>query len=345
MHTIDGRDGGGQLVRTAVAMSGVTGTPVRMKNVRGGREEPGLRPQHLAAVELVAEMTDASTDGVGTGATEFTFEPSTPSGGSYEATIETAGSVNLVFDAVLPLAATIDDPAAITVEGGTDVAWSPPFDYVRTVKLPVLRTVGIDASTTLNRRGFYPSGSGVAELSIEPSSVSRFELLERGPLESVRVHSVAAESLESADVAERQADAARETLETIVDVPIDASATYADTADKGSVIVLTAPFESTIAGFSALGEPGKPSEQVASEATGRFEEFLDTDAAVDEHLADQVIPFLAIGGGRVSIPRVTDHVETHVSLVNEFGFSVAVAHRDDGQTILESETGNQGTVP
>ncbi|MFW5919106.1 MAG: RNA 3'-terminal phosphate cyclase [Halanaeroarchaeum sp.] len=330
MRSIDGQPGGGQLVRTAVALSAVTGDPIRMENVRGGRDEPGLKPQHVASIETVAALTDATTENVTVGSETFEFEPGAVDAGRYERGVGTAGSITLVFDAVVPLALRVDEPATVAISGGTDVKWSPPFDYFRHVKLPLLSDFGVQARTTLERRGFYPTGGGHGELTIEPSTIERVDLETRGGLESVSVHSVASESLESASVAERQADTATEALEGAPVSPpgsrvsIDTHSEYVETPDKGSTIVIVASFESSAAGFTALGAPGKPAEDVARTATDRFERFLDTDAAVDAHMADQIVPYLALAGGQVRIPRVTDHVETHLGLIEAFGFTVTL---------------------
>lgn len=337
MITLDGQSGGGQLVRTAVATSAVADEPIRMENVRGGRDNPGLKAQHVAAIESVAAFSSATVENVEIGAEEFVFDPGTVDGGTHEQSIETAGSVTLVFDAVLPLVATLTNRAALTVSGGTDVTWSPPYDYFRHVKLPVLRSIGITARTSIEQRGFYPSGRGKADLVVEPSDLSRLDLTERGPLESVAVHSVAAADLESASVADRQATAASEAIEETVDVPVETTVSYPETRDKGSVVVVSATFESSIAGFSALGEPGKPSEEVATTATDRFEAFLATDAAVDRHLADQLVPFLAFAGGSISIQEVTTHVETHRDLLREFGYEVRVERERNRTPLLVSE--------
>jgi RNA 3'-terminal phosphate cyclase (ATP) len=340
MHSIDGRGGGGQLVRTAVALSAVTGYPIRMADVRGAREQPGLKPQHVAAIETVAALTDATMEDVTVGSESFEFEPDAVPSGSHEQVIGTAGSLTLVFDAVLPLAVRIENPTKTTISGGTDVKWSPPFDYFRHVKLPLVRSTGLQATTSLDRRGFYPSGGGRAELTIEPSTIESIDLETRGPLQSVTIHSIASTSLESASVAERQADAATEVLESAGEPVSDPSATidrrerYVETPDKGSVITIVAQFESSVAGFTALGEPGKPAEDVATTATDRFETFVDTNAAVDSHMADQLVPFLALAGGRVRIPRVTDHVETHLDLVREFECSVTLEDLGNGEARL-----------
>ncbi|UWG47667.1 RNA 3'-terminal phosphate cyclase [Halanaeroarchaeum sp. HSR-CO] len=346
MRTVDGRTGGGQLVRTAVAMSAVTGDPILMENVRGARDQPGLRAQHVAAVETVASLADATTAGVEIGSEEFRFDPGGVTGGEVEQSIGTAGSVTLVFDAVLPLATRLDETATVTVAGGTDVKWAPPFDYFRSVKLPTVDSLGIGATVTLHRRGFYPAGGGEATLAVEPASMTPLEFDDRSDLESIVVHSVASTTLESASVADRQADAAVESLDALTAVPITTDISYVEAADKGSAIVIASRFESSIGGFTALGEPGKPSEAVAKTATNRFQTFLSTDAAVDAHLADQLVPLLALAGGRIRIPRVTNHVETHLSLVRAFGFPVRIERLDGGEARLVAEVpGDQGTMP
>lgn len=342
MHSIDGRQGGGQLVRTAVALSAVTGDPVRMEDVRGAREHPGLKAQHVASIETVAALTTATTEGVAIGSESFEFEPDAVLGGTHEQDIGTAGSLTLVFDAVLPLAQAIEKPTRVVVSGGSDVKWSPPFDYFRHVKLPVVRTLGLQAETTLDRRGFYPSGGGRAALTIEPSTIESIDLENRGTLQSVTIHSIASRSLETASVAERQVDTAAEVLESAGDPApapsstIDSRIRYVETPDKGSAIVIVAQYESSVAGFTAFGEPGKPAEDVATTATDRFEAFVETEAAVDSHMADQLVPFLALAGGRVRIPRLTEHVDTHLELVSEFDFPVAVDHLENGEARLAS---------
>ena len=273
MRTLDGGAGGGQLVRTALAVSAVTGEAFEMLAVRGARDNPGLRPQHVAAIETVATIANATTEGVTVGATRFAFDPGEVTGGTHEVAIGTAGSITLVFDSVLPIALRLDTPLSVAVTGGTDVKWSPPFDYLTTVKLPVLQSFGLQATATLDRRGFYPAGGGAAELALEPSHIEPISIDERGPLASLAVHSVAADPLREASVAERQADAAVDALDETAAVRVASTATYADALSKGSVVLVVAEYESSRAGFSALGEPGVPAETIADRAVQRFREF------------------------------------------------------------------------
>ncbi|QLD90134.1 RNA 3'-terminal phosphate cyclase [Natronomonas salina] len=328
MLEIDGADGGGQIVRTAVSLSALSGEAVRIEDVRGDRDEPGLRAQHVAAVEAAASLCDASVEGLEQGAEALVFEPGELEAKDVSVAVGTAGSVALVFDTVLPLAAGLDEPAEVTVTGGTDVLWAPPIDYLRRLKLPLLSEYGLDADLSVESRGFYPLGGGEATLTLRPSALSPLALDERGALRRVEVYSTADEELRDAEVAERQAAAVAEGLD--VDVSVATLSTYDDADSPGSAVVLAAVYEGGRAGFSALGEAGKPSEQVGSEAVEAFQGFRDGSAAVDRHLADQLQVHLALAGGRVLAPAATDHVETNREVVAAFGYDVTVEERAEG---------------
>lgn len=338
MLTIDGSDGGGQVVRSALTCAALTGDPVRVEHVRGSRPSPGMRPQHVAAAHAIAAACDGDLDGTDVGSETLAFEPVTPRGGEYEVAVGTAGAVTLVCDAVLPLATVVDEPLTLTVTGGTDVKWAPPVDYYRYVKLPLLRRFGLRVRLDVDRRGFYPAGGGRVTLTVDPSALSPIELEERGDLDEVAVHSVAAEALEDADVADRQATAAADALDD-AGVRTQSTVTYADADSPGSAIVLAADYEHSRAGFTALGERGLPSEAVANHALEAFRTFDDGSGAVDEHLADQCMLPLAIAGGAVRIPRVTDHVRTNRDALAAFGADVALDESPDSGAILEIDGG------
>lgn len=332
MHLLDGSAGGGQLVRTALTLSAVTDEPFRMRHVRRARSNPGLQAQHCAAVETVAAACNAETENVEVGSEEFSFEPNAgdEEDAQTQVSVEvgTAGSVPLVFDALLPLGVALDEPFTAHLQGGTDAKWAPPFDYFQHVKFPLLESHGVDAAVALKRRGFYPRGGGKASLTVNPFSVSPLELTDRGEQESLTVRSIAEESLEEDDVAQRQADA-------VVDVIGDGteqSVSYVEADCSGSAVVLDAEYKHSRAGFAVLGERGKAAEEVGEEAAEALETFEAGAAAVDEHLADQLVPYLALAGGEVRAPRVTTHVETCIDLVEEFGYDVNV--EDDGETVL-----------
>lgn len=336
MLEIDGGDGGGQILRTALALSMLTDTPVEITDIRGSRPTPGLRPQHLAGVRVAEAVSDADVSGAEVGATELTFVPAEATGGEYRYDIGTAGSVTLLFETLLPLATTLDEPLTLTATGGTDVKWSPSMAYYERVKLALLARYGLDAGVTLHRSGFYPAGGGRATLRLGPSSLSPVDLTDRGSLDRVVVHSKASTSLENKSVATRQAEAADDRLSALgVDHAVD-QPVYVPATSPGSAVLLEARYEDSLVGFDALGERGKSSEQVADEAADAFEAFEVSSAAVDAHLADQLMVFVALAGGAVRIPRVTAHVRTNLAVVQAFGLDLVLTESDDGTALVHT---------
>jgi len=343
MRELDGSEAGGQFLRTALALAALDGDPVTIEGIRGARSTPGLRPQHLAAVRLLAEICDAAVEGASEGSTAVTFRPDEIRGGRYAVDVGTAGSLTLLFDAVLPLATRIEEPLAVTATGGTDVKWSPTMAYVRRVKLPLLREYGLQAAVEVDRRGFYPAGGGRATLWLAPSSIDPLDLPDRGTPTAARVDSVATTDLADASVAERQADAVIDELEAdradsdgddgdLAVVERTVRTVEADSA--GSAVLLRIDAGDAIAGFDALGEKGKPAEEVGRDAVDAAREFLATDAAVDRHMGDQLAVFVALAGGRVRIPAATDHVTTSVDLLRTFGYDASVEGTDAAPTLV-----------
>lgn len=336
MLTVDGSDSGGQFLRTALALATLTGQSVKLTNIRGGRSPRGLRPQHLAAVQLLAEICDADVEGTEEGSTDVTFEPGPPLSGTYSVDIGTAGSVTLVFDTVLPIAAAIDGPLTIVAAGGTDVKWSPTMPYYSHVKLPLLRRFGLHAALELDRSGYYPQGGGNATLRVAPSAFSPFMLTDRGDLAGAHVYSKAARALAESNVAERQASTAASRLEA-ADIPVTRRVVMYETTDSpGSAVCIRLKFANTMTGFDAHGERGKPSEDVAAEAVQPVLEFIDGTATVDRYMADQLAVFLALTGGRIRIPTISSHVETSVQLLSAFGYDVGIERSPPAPVLVGS---------
>lgn len=334
MLTIDGRTGGGQLVRTALSLSAVTGTAFEIEAIRGERPSPGLKPQHLAAVRTIVRLCDAEVEGGTIDSETLTFEPGQLHPASQAVDIGTAGSVSLLFDTVLPLATAVDAPFDVTATGGTDVTWSPPIGYLDRVKLHLLARFGLQVQVAVERTGFYPAGGGRATLRLEPSTLEPVRLPDRGPLDRVDVYSKASAGLADAEVADRQAAGAVEALEGHLQSVTTSAVEYVESASPGSSLLLRAAYRDSVAGFGALGERGKPAETVADEAVESFLAFHRSAAAVDAHLADQLVIFLALAGGRVRAPRATDHVASSVELVEQFGFTVELAPAGDEAVTL-----------
>lgn len=346
MRRLDGRNGGGQPLRTALALSVVTGEPFEMTNVRGNRSTPGLKAQHVACVSVAAAVSNADVDGDEVGSSALRFSPGDVRTDPVEAAVGTAGSATLVCETVLPAAVAVDAPLQLTVTGGTDVRWSPPADYLRYVKRPLCSMFGVEFGVSVPRRGFYPAGGGTLSLRIEPAEPTPLALDRRGDLDELRVYSVASESVADAAVAERQVEGVRDALaETGIDLPIRAAVSSAESDSPGSVVVVVARggdgSESVVAGFDASGERGTPAEAVGSRAAASVLDWLRGDAPVDRHMADQLLVWVALAGGRLRIPAVTDHVRTNLDVIRAFGYDVTLAGGDsDGDGGTETGTGS-----
>lgn len=313
------------MLRTALSLSAVTGKKFRMKNIRGNRSNPGLKRQHLEAVKTVKRLCKGEVEGMEMKSDELVFRPGELSSEPFSANIGTAGSITLLYDAVLPVTTQFSDPFRLTAKGGTDVKWSPTYAYFREVKLPLLQRFGMEADTELEKTGYYPKGGGEAELRTEQYSLNPVKLTERGELQKFEIYSKASRELESQKVADRQADEAEKLLKNShMSLPVEKSVEYERTASPGSSLTVKTVYENSVAGFDALGERGKRSEQVAQEAVQDFKKFHSTEAAVDRNMADQLMVFLAVAGGEVSIPKVTDHMETNLEVIRSFGLDISL---------------------
>lgn len=331
VRTIDGSMGGGQVLRSALSLAAVAGEAVRIERVRGDRDDPGLKAQHLAGLRALAAVCDADVEGAERGSETVVFDPGTPTPGEYAVDVGTAGAVTLVFETLLPLSASLDGPVSVTATGGTDVAWSPTLAYYRRVRLPLARRAGLHAAVEPDRRGFYPEGGGQATLHVVPGAPAPLSLVDRGDLRGVRVRSLASADLADAEVARRQADAATAALDRSLDVPVlQRTVATVDAPSTGSSVLVVLDYADAVAGFTALGEPGRPAEAVGEAAAGDAREFHRGPGVVDEYAGDQLVLPLVLGGGRVRLPAVTGHVETNVALARAFGHDPSLDERDEG---------------
>jgi RNA 3'-terminal phosphate cyclase (ATP) len=321
---IDGSvlEGGGQILRTALALSAILGKPIRVFNIRARRSNPGLQQQHLTSVLAAARISNAQVIGASKGSTELTFRPGRIDCGGFRFDIGTAGSVTLVIQTILPILVFAPCESTVTITGGTDVPWSPPIDYVRFVMLPMLGLFGVKAEVRLVRRGHYPRGGGEVVLTVRPSELRAVNAVEFGNLVEIRGLSHAVRL--PAHVARRQADSARDTLIKVgISVPIEISLeTYEQGRDPhfgpGSGIVLWARSDrGYVKGADALGERGKPAEVVGEEAANRLLENLRSNMALDEHMGDMVIPYMVLARGKsaVGVSRITLHTLTNIYVV------------------------------
>ncbi|GAA0221904.1 RNA 3'-terminal phosphate cyclase [Halobacterium noricense] len=309
-----------------------------MTGIRAARSNPGLRPQHLAALHAVARACNAELYGNTIGSETLTFRPKTADGGWFSIDVGSAGSVTLVFDALLPLAVSLDEPLSVTVTGGTDVRWSPTIDYFREVKLPLCRRFGLLAGVDVARTGYYPAGGGEATLWVAPSSLSEIDLAERGELTGVRIYSKASTSLAEQNVAERQLKTSYDRLSSAGHSVLERRTTYAKSHSTGSSLLVRAEYGNSgtsVVGFDGLGERGVPAEEISQSVVSAFSAFHDGVGVVDEHMADQLLVFLALAGGRVAIPEVTAHIETSLELLSAFGYDVSLVREPNPMLVGE----------
>ncbi len=329
--SVDGSmgEGGGQVLRSAVALSAVTGRGARVHNTRAGRVNPGIRPQHLAAIKAVASLCDGSVEGLEVGSSEIIFSPGKIREGHFNVDVGTAGSLSLVLQALLLPAFHAPGKVVFNLKGGTDVRWSPPIDYLRYVFSPLLNRFGFNFSLSLKHRGFYPKGGGEVSVTVHPSNPKRIDLVERESIKSIQGHSIAHKKLRDRRVAERQAGSSRKTIFNYLSNRgykgyIDIRREYVDSPSLGSSLLLYAVTSNSILGSDSLGELGKRSEDVGCEAASGLIRELESGAALDRFMADQIIPYLALAGGEVSVSEVSGHCRTNVEVINRFGFDLRI---------------------
>lgn len=336
---IDGSlgEGGGQIVRVSLALAAVTGRPLNIKNIRARRAKPGLAAQHLTAVRAIAAICGAEIAGDSIGSMELRFVPGrAPAAGSYlfdvgDARIGgSAGATALIAQAILLPLALADGRSEAVLRGGTHVPWSPPFDYLRDVWLFVLARMGIEASLELAQFGFYPAGRGELRLAIAgiaPSisggarrALRPLTATERGPIRRVFGRAIAA-NLPS-HIAQRMSDRARAQL-TGAGIENAITPLRVSAACPGAGLFLTLECGAIRAGFSELGKPGKPAEAVTDDAVAEVLAYRNAGAALDRHLADQVVlpAALASGVSDFTVEKVTRHLTTCAAVVEQFGLA------------------------
>jgi len=329
---IDGskKSGSGTILRLSVALAAIIGQPLHIYNIRQNRPQPGLRPQHLEAVLTAAKLCKAELEGAKLNSRELWFKPKRVEGGKVEAEIGTAGSIPMLLMTVLPICAFAEDAVHLHVsKGGTDVQHSPTINYMCCVFLPTLKRMGLNTALTVRKYGYYPKGMGEVTLVVEPcKSLQPLRLDNFGKIRAIKGISVCT-FLAERKVAERQAKAANDYLKKkgyTADIQIinDRS----NPMQKGSSLVLSAETDTgVILGTDAIGELRKTSEAVGREAAEKLYVEISTKPTVDVHLADMVIPYVALAKGRSAYltRTISDHLETNIWLAEKMldvGFKV-----------------------
>jgi RNA 3'-phosphate cyclase len=321
MIEIDGAhgEGGGQLTRLACALAALTGQSVRLTGVRARRDPPGLAPQHLAAVQAVAALCGAVTQGLALRAREFAFMPGMIRGGEFRFDVGTAGSIPLVLQALMPVALAAPAPVTLRVRGGTDVRAAPPLDYLRHVLLPLLARLGVRATLDVVQRGYYPRGGGEVSLTVEPARLEGMALDECGALREL------GGALHVANlpihILERMEQAARARLARFGFAALTLDLLGPDRAvGPGGAVVLWARTAHSLLGGSAVAQRGVPAEAVATRAAQDLAVELEAGVALDIHAADQLLIYLALAGGasRFTAREFSPHAATTAWLIEQF---------------------------
>jgi RNA 3'-terminal phosphate cyclase (ATP) len=315
---IDGSqgEGGGQILRTSLSLSMVTGIPVCLTHIRAGRKKPGLLRQHLAAVRAAKDLCTARVEGDRPGSEELTFIPGPVGQGEFRVVIGTAGSTTLVLQTVLPAMLMSSGPCTIWVEGGTHNPMSPPIEFLQNTFLPLLHRMGAEVSVDLIRPGFYPAGGGEVRMQVMPCKKwSPLELKHRGKVKRRLARSVVADL--SDVIAKRELKELSRLLdfrETELEV-----VQMTGSISPGNVLQVWLESEELTEVFTAFGQLGVSSKQVAKTVGKEAKQYLASDAPVGRYLADQLLILFAFaGGGRFRTLRLTGHTQTNMRVIEQF---------------------------
>jgi len=319
---IDGSygEGGGQLLRTAVALAAVTGREITVRNVRAKRDKPGLAPQHLSAVRAVATLCDAQVEGLELRSQTLRFSPRALLGGEHRVDIGTAGCVSLVLQALLPAMVASGSTCGVTVTGGTDVRQAPSIGYLANILLPLLERMGVDARLEVIRRGYYPRGGGEVRLRLAPSKLRPVALEEPGELLAIEGHAHVANLPEH--IATRMRDAALERLAAVAGPAPRIDVEVLDPAlafGRGGAILVWARTVHTVLGAGRVAELGVRAETLGAAVAEELACDLAAGATADLHAADQLLVYFALARGGSYLARsVTTHAQTAMWLIEQF---------------------------
>jgi RNA 3'-phosphate cyclase len=315
MIEIDGSfgEGGGQIVRTAVALSALTKKPVKIFNIRAKRKNPGLSYQHMTSVESVRRLCDAEIKGLGKGSSAVEFYPKEIRGGKFSFDVGTAGSMTLVLQCCLLPSLFADEKTAITIKGGTDVKWSPPVDYFQNVFLKIISKMGANIELKIIKRGFYPKGGGDIEVNIEPvKELKKLDLSQKK--ETKNINGIAFISNLPEHILKRMKDSA---LKKLLDYNVKIEDDIIHSFSPGAGITF---WTDTLLGASSLGEKGVSAEKVGENAANNLLEEIKSGATLDVYAADQILPYLALAKDKsVFLTRnLSMHAETNMWLIKKF---------------------------
>lgn len=318
MLSLDGAqgEGGGQILRTALALSMCRGRPFHIHHIRARRRRPGLQPQHLACVRAAATLCNAEVEGAQRDSLELRFTPGPVRAGRYHFAIGTAGSTSLLLQTLLPPLLQAAAPSQLTLEGGTHNPLAPTYDFLAQAYLPLINRMGPGIESRLHRPGFAPEGGGCIEVHVEPvPTLAPLDLPERGRVQ--RLEALVRLAHLPAHIAERELAV----LARALSLPPAARRwqRHDDAAGAGNAIALTVESELVSEVFTALGRRGVPAEQVAGEVVAAAQEYLRHEVAVGRHLADQLLlPLALAGAGRFTTLSPSAHTRTNLAVIDRF---------------------------
>lgn len=324
MKVIDGgtKSGSGTIVRYSVALASLLGKEIRIQNIRQRRDKPGLRAQHLKAIQACAEMCHGVVENAAVGSKEITYIPRKKfNGGEYHWDIGTAGSTTMFAQALLPLACFAEKPSKFRLEGGLFQDFAPSAYHMKFVLLPLLKKMGIQAELEIIRPGYVPKGKGIIEIEVEPvEKLKPLNLIEQGKITSINGIALSSH-LEEKKVSQRMSQECRKILSS-QGYKVEIKEIYDKSSlQEGAALAIYADTSSgSVIGSDRAGRPGRRSESIGRYVAQNFMEDINTGATVDRYIADQLIIYagLAEGISRYSIPRITEHVETNLWLIEEF---------------------------
>lgn len=314
---IDGSqgEGGGQILRTALALSMITGQAFELINIRAGRKKPGLMRQHLVCVQASQHISQAYVEGAELHSQRLYFAPQHVQSGKYQFQIGSAGSTTLVLQTLLPALLLQNEASELTISGGTHNPLAPTADFIEQCFLPVLEKLGITVEFKLNKAGFFPIGAGEIQIKIQPwQHRNKLNLLDRGTLQTTKAFAAVLNLSEEAQIAQRELATLNKRLKLDTQQQF-----HLNGISQGNTVYVKVEHQHHIQLFTALGEMRKSAEQIANHLAEQVKQYLESNASVDEYLADQLLLPLALGqGGEFTAQCISEHTRTQATMIEKF---------------------------